>query len=113
MLEQGVNWLEQQLMASCSNLVQYCQQGKEPKQIKAIIGKSEISITDENGFTTSGFMWDFLIDANALNCKPKQGDTIKHKSIVYEVMKMPSGEYYRWTGSNHRTFRVHTKIING
>jgi hypothetical protein len=110
MLNQGLDWLEQRLMGFCSSPVQY-RRDAQSHTIDAVFGKTDIQIQDHTGISVSSFVWDFLIDAQTLGFEPAVGDLIVIGGRQYEVMHLSGQTYWRWTGPNRRTYRIHTKDI--
>ena len=109
MLNDGLTWLEKQLMLNCSGQVEYVRDGLEAILTDAVFGKTEFEVTGEDGFASGAFVWDFLIDAEVLALEPRTGDIINLGGKEYELMKLPGEGCWRWTGPNRRTYRIHTK----
>lgn len=110
MLNRGLDWLEQRLLGFCSSPVEY-RRDLESKTVDAVFGKTDIEVEDQTGISVSSFVWDFLIDAVALGMLPESGDMIVINGRLYEVMNLSGQGCWRWTGPNHRTYRIHTKDI--
>ena len=110
MLNNGLDWLEQMMLSSCSDPVQYRRDG-DVLSIAALFGKTDIEVEDATGISVGSFIWDFLIDGATLGLVPQAGDVIVVNGRQYEVMTMPGQGCWRWTGPNQKTYRIHTKDI--
>lgn len=111
LLNNGLNWLEQKLLGFCSSPVQY-RRDNQTVTVNAVFGKTDYEVDNESGLRVGSFVWDFLIDAEALAMTPEIGDIVvvvnnKH----FEVMNLSGQGCWRWTGPNQKTYRIHTREI--
>ena len=110
LLSSGLDWLEQKLNDFCSSPIEY-RRGGDSKTVTAMLGKSDYEVGDDYGIRLGGFVWDFLIEAEALGFEPQVGDLIVVNSRSFEVMNLADQNCWRWTGPNCKTYRIHTKEI--
>ena len=110
MFHDGLTWLAQQLNQHCASPVEY-RRGDEPFFVNATFGKTDIEIADESGLTISSFVWDFLINADALGFEPEAGDVIVANGRQYEVMNLTGDGPWRFSDPYRTTLRIHTKDI--
>ena len=111
MLNNGLDWLEQNLLGFCSSPVGY-KRDSEVLTVDAVFGKTDYEVNDANGITVGNFVWDFLMDAEALGLKPAVGDIIVLNEKQYEVSNLSGQGCWRWTGPNQKTYRIHTQEIS-
>ncbi len=106
MLQQAAQWIEQQRQTHLAIPIIY-----NGYSINATIGKTLFRAENEYGVTIRVESKDFLISVNDLENPPEKGDTIIYDNHRYEVLA-PNGErHWRWCGSEHLTYRIHTKMI--
>jgi hypothetical protein len=110
LLNNGLDWLEQRLLGFCSSPVQY-RRDSNKQTIDAMYGKTDYEAQDENGISVGAFIWDFLIDAQALGFEPEVGNLIVINGRLFEVMNLSGQGSWRWTGPNRKIYRIHTKDI--
>lgn len=108
MLQQAAQWIESQRQKHLAIPIIY-----NGYSVNASIGKTLFRAEDEYGITICTESKDFLISVNELKNHPERGDTIYYDNHRYEVLA-PNGErHWRWCGSDHLTYRIHTKEIGG
>lgn len=110
LLNNGLDWLEQNLLGFCSSPVQY-RRDSVSVTLDAVFGKTDYQISTESGVEVGAFIWDHLVDAESLGMTPEVGDLIVVNSKQFEVMKLSGQGCWRWTGPNQKTYRIHTKEI--
>jgi hypothetical protein len=110
MLNNGIDWLEQMMLNSCSDPIEY-RRSEESRTVAAVFGKTEFEVEEAGGISVGSFVWDFLIDAATLTLVPEVGDLIVAGGRQYEVMNLSGQGCWRWTSANRRTYRIHTKEI--
>jgi hypothetical protein len=110
LLNHGLDWLEQNLLGFCSSPVDYRRES-ETIAIDAVFGKTDYQVSSESGVEVGAFIWDFLMDADALGMTPEVGDIVVVDGKQFEVMNLSGQGCWRWTGPNQKTVRVHTKEI--
>jgi len=109
-LNDGLDWLEQNLFGFCSSPVEYRQDGLFVT-VNAVFGKTDYEVDDASGLRVGSFVWDFLIEATALNSPPAVSDVIVVSGKQYEVANLSGQGCWRWTGPNQKTYRIHTQEI--
>lgn len=110
LLNNGLDWLEQNLLEHCSGSVEY-QRDEQTLTVDAVFGKTDYEVDDAAGMRVGSFMWDFLIDAESLGMTPEVGDLIIVNDRQFELMKLSGQGCWRWTGPNQKTYRIHTREI--
>jgi len=110
LLRKGAEWLGQKRREHCSSPVDYIQDGTTVP-VQATYGKTGYTISDGQGGSVGAHVVDFLIMADELNLKPKEGDTIIADGVTYEVMNFGDDGCWRWSGSYLITFRIHTREV--
>jgi len=110
LLRKGAEWLEQKRHDFCSSPVEYNQDGQSVP-VQATYGKTGYTITDGQGGSVGAHVVDFLIMADELGLKPKEGDTIIADGVQYEVMNFGDDGCWRWSDSYLITFRIHTREV--
>jgi len=110
MFHDGLAWLAQQLNQHCASQVLY-RRGGESIAVAATFGKTDIELADESGLTIASFVWDFLINADALGFEPEAGDVIVANGRQYEVMNLAGDGSWRFSDPYRTTLRIHTKDI--
>ena len=120
LLQQGVDWLDQQREAHLSRPVTY-QRGGESVEIAATLGVTSVEIADEAGATVQSPQTDFIISADALVLggvvvTPLVGDRVSvlsgDKTLVYEVLSLPDGRHFRRCDGSGRMLRIHAKQVD-
>lgn len=113
LLNDSLDWLEQKLKGFCSSPIEYRRDGlaDNAQTVNAIFGKTDIEVGDVDSFRVQSFVWDFLIDVDALGVLPDNGDTILIDGVVYEVMNLAGQGCWRYTSPTRRTYRIHTREI--
>lgn len=121
LLQQGVDWLDQQREAHLSRPVTY-QRGGESVQIAATLGSTSVEVADDAGATVQSPQTDFIISADALVLggvvvTPQVGDRISvpssgDKTLVYEVLALPDGRHFRRCDGSGRMLRIHAKQVD-
>ncbi len=108
MLKNAVQWIEKQRQKHLTIPIIY-----NGKNVNATIGKTLFRAENEYGITVRTESKDFIVSVDELKNPPERGDTIIYDNHHYEVLA-PNGERpWRWCGSDHLTFRIHTKEIGG
>lgn len=109
MLEQASEWLESQRRKNLAVPVVYVRRDGSVFDVSASLGRTLFRAENEYGVTIRTEARDFLIAASELPEEPVRGDKILYDGRQYEVLA-PNGEpVWRWSGSYHRTRRIHTK----
>lgn len=105
-------FLDEQLKGFASEMVEYRPRGVSLwKKVNAVIGKSFFKVDDVNGISTHTRSIDFIIDALELGQEPVKGDAILRNGILYEVYEPNNEPCWRYSGSNHTTYRIHTHSL--
>ena len=110
LLNDGLDWLEQNLLGFCSSTVAY-QRDSETIALDAVFGKADYQVSTESGIEVGAFIWDFLVDAETLGLTPEVGDIVVVNGKQFEVRKLSGQGCWRWTGPNQKTVRIHTQEI--
>lgn len=110
LLNDGLDWLEQNLLGFCSSPVEY-RRDEATLTVNAVFGKTDYQVSTESGIDVGSFVWDFLIDAAALGMTPQVGDIVEVNGKSFEVMNLSGQGCWRWTGPNQKTYRIHTREI--
>lgn len=110
LLNQGMDWLEQQMLTSCSSAVEY-RRDSDTRTVAAVLGKTDYEVDDASGLRVGSVVWDFLIAAAVLGFEPAVGDVLILDGQQYEVRNLSSQGCWRWTGPNQKTYRIHTQEI--
>ena len=110
LLNNGLDWLEQNLLGFCSSPVDY-RRDEQSQTLDAVFGKTDYQVSTESGIEVGAFIWDFLIDAESLGLTPEVGDLIVVNNKQFEVMNLSGQGCWRWTGPNQKTMRIHTQEI--
>ena len=120
LLQQGVDWLDEQREAHLSQPAVY-QRGDESVEIAATLGSTSVEVTDDAGATVQTPQMDFIVSADALvlggvAVTPQVGDRISvssgGKTAVYEVLSLPDGRHYRPCDGSGRMLRIHAKQVD-
>ena len=111
LLNNGLDWLEQNLLGFCSSPVDY-QRDEESLTLDAVFGKTDYQVSSESGVDVGAFIWDFLMDAQTLGMTPEVGDLVVVNGKQFEVMNLSGQGCWRWTGPNQKTMRIHTKLVS-
>lgn len=120
LLQQGVDWLDQQREAHLSQPAVY-QRGGESIEIAATLGNTSLDVTDDAGATVQSPQTDFIVSADALvlggvMITPQMGDRISlttgGKTLVYEVLSLPDGRHFRRCDGSGRMLRIHAKQVD-
>lgn len=122
LLQQGVDWLNEQRAEHLSRPAVY-QRGGESVEIAATLGATSVEITDDAGATVQSPQTDFIVSADALVLggvvvTPQVGDRIRvpsgddGKTLVYEVLALPDGRHFRRCDGSGRMLRVHAKQVD-
>lgn len=77
----------------------------------ATIGRTLFRAENEYGVTVRTESKDFIIEANDLGCEPQRGDSIIFDGKQYEVLAPNNEPCWRWSGSDNKTYRIHTKFM--
>lgn len=113
MLEQAAVWLENQRAGHLAVPVRYFRKGGGKMTLPAALGRTMFRAEDEYGVTVRTESRDFLIAVSELGCEPERGDRVEYNGRSYEVLA-PNGEpCWRWSGTSHATYRIHTKETGG
>ena len=117
MLENAAAWLEKNRDRHLAVPVRYFRKGGGEMTLPAALGRTLFRAEDEYGVTVRTESRDFLIAVSELGGEPERGDRIEYNGRSYEVLA-PNGEpCWRWSGTTHATYRIHTKetgeTING
>ncbi len=110
LMNNGLDWLEQNLLGFCSSPVAY-RRNEQSLTLDAVFGKTDYQVSTESGVEVGAFIWDFLVDAQTLGMTPKVGDIVVVNGKQYEVMNLSGQGCWRWTGPNQKTYRIHTQEI--
>lgn len=117
LLQQGSDWLADQLKAHAGRTVTY-RRGADAVAVTATIGRTEFEVDDEFGVLRKFESRDFLIPAaelvlNGQTVLPERGDEIDEtqESVAYTYEVMPPGKApaFRYSDPYRRTLRIHTK----
>lgn len=120
LLQQGVDWLNEQREAHLSRPVVY-QRGDQSVEIAATLGGTSLEVTDDAGATVQSAQTDFIVSADAMalggtTVTPQVGDRISlsssGKTLVYEVLALPDGRHFRRCDGSGRMLRIHAKQVD-
>ncbi len=121
LLEQGLNWLDDQRDAHMTRSVTY-ERGAESVALNATIGRTQFEQVDRDGIVQRLEARDYLLRAAELvlagqETLPKAGDRIKETDaggVIFtcEVMPMGSEPPWRYSDPFRRTLRIHTKLVS-
>jgi hypothetical protein len=119
LLQQGQQWLAQQLNNHASRSVVY-RRGELGVELTAVIGRSSYQQDDGHGLLTRSQVRDFLIDTDALllsiiGSLPRPGDRIveidRQQTYVFEVVPLGAEPHWRYSDVFRTKLRIHTKQI--
>lgn len=118
LLDKGSAWLGRQRRAHVTRAVIYVR-GQSTTSLPATVGTTEFT-KDGGGFPVTFNSVDWLIDAadleiDGLPTEPARGDRIHDETVdqrrVYELLDDLGGPPWKWSDPYHRTYRVHTKLV--
>ena len=118
-LENGSNWLLDQLRVNASHEVTY-RRVDEALAIQATVGRTVFEQDDGAGVIVRTEVRDYLIDTVDLVLSgkqelPKRGDRIEElqsgQLFIYEVMSIGTEPHWRYSDPYRKTLRIHTKHI--
>ena len=119
MLEQGSQWLSEQIDHYAASSVLY-RRGSLTAPVQAAKGRTSFEITDTSGILVEIESRDFLISAANLRLDdmpvlPEVGDriieTVGAKLYAYEVSNFGAEQPYRFCDPYRIRVRVHTRYI--
>lgn len=120
LLQEGLEWLGDQLKEHCSRLVVYRREDQQVA-VKATLGKTLLQVDD--GFGGARMEWtdrDFLILTGDLVLNdqptlPEPGDRIRDvqggQAVVFEVMAPGKEHAWRFADPFQKVLRIHTKFV--
>jgi len=120
LLQQGLEWLEEQRREHLSRAVTY-RRGSSTAQVLATVGATRFEVEDGYGLVIEQEMRDYLIAAADLvlggeQTLPRLGDEILEErdgvTYVYEVMELGAEQHYRFCDPAGKTLRIHTKHVD-
>jgi len=118
-LENGSNWLLDQLRVNASREVTY-RRVDEAIAVEATVGRTVFEQDDGAGVIVRTEVRDYLIDTVDLVLSgkqelPKRGDRIEElqnsQQFIYEVMSIGTEPHWRYSDPYRKTLRIHTKHI--
>lgn len=118
-LADGSNWLTDQLREHVSRTVAY-RRGAVTVSVPATVGKTFMRVADEYGSRVRVIDRDYLLDPadmalGGIDAPPRRGDviaeTVEGVVLLYEVLAPPGEDVWRWSDTEHRRVRVHTKYV--
>jgi hypothetical protein len=108
MLEWGEKYLREKRAEFMSKDVVYIMSEGVTFHVKAAVGQHFYRSTSVDAFTTLTRSVDFIIDKDALQREPKDGDMVIYNGQRYSV-GAPNGEtVWEWSGFEQKAYRVHT-----
>lgn len=119
LLEQGSQWLSDQIDEHVSNEVLYCR-GSLTVELVAGHGRTAFELTDSSGMIVSVESRDFLISSavlvlDAARFLPEVGDRIietrQGQLHAFEVIRFGSEQHYRFCDPYGHKLRIHTKYV--
>lgn len=114
MMRSGEDLLNQWLEELAGEQVQYRRRDSEVwTAMTAVVGKSFFKFGDVNGVSAYTRTVDFLINVGDLTHEPEKGDAILRYGQVYEVYEPNSEPCWRFSGTNHTVYRIHSHAIGG
>ena len=111
LLQSASEFLATQRKSFAAESVEYRRHGGEILFVSATPGKTLFRTEDSMGITVRESSFDFLILAVDLGFEPDKGDEIVYHGKKYEVLAPNSEPVWRWSGSIHDTYRIHTKFV--
>ena len=119
LLQEGLDWLEEQRREHLSRTVTY-RRGSSTAQVPATVGATRFEVDDGYGLIVEQNMRDYIIAAadlvlNGEQTLPERGDEILEErdgvTYVYEVMELGAEQHYRFSDPAGKTLRIHTKHV--
>jgi len=119
LLQDGLDWLEEQRRAHLSRTVTY-RRGASTVEILATVGATRFEADDGSGIVVEMEARDYLIASADLvldgeQVQPERGDEIVEErdgaSYVYEVMDLGAEKHFVTCDPDGRTLRIHTKHV--
>jgi len=119
LLQQGLDWLEEQRRTHLSRNVTY-RRGSSTAQVLATVGATRFEADDGSGIVVEMEARDYLIAAadlvlDSAQVLPERGDEIVEVrdgiNYVYEVMDLGSEKHFVTCDPAGRTLRIHTKHV--
>ena len=119
MLQEGLDWLEEQRQDHMSRTVTY-RRGISTVEIPATVAATRFEVDEGYGIIVKQQMRDYLIATAALvldgeEVLPEPGDDIldEYDGViqVYEVTPLGGEQHYRFCDPAQRTLRIHVKHI--
>jgi hypothetical protein len=119
LLQDGLDWLEQQRREHLSRTVTY-RRGAFAAQVPATVGATRFEVDDGYGLVIEQQMRDYLVATADLvldgeQTLPERGDEILEEcdgvTYVYEVMELGAEQHYRTCDPAGKTLRIHTKHV--
>ena len=120
LLEQGQQWLADQLTTHAAQTVVYARDGDEVT-VPATIGKTTFEHDDGQGTIIRTQVRDYLVDTHLLELGgdtvlPKPGDQIRETEgdtvFTYEVMAIAGEPCWRYSDPFRNKLRIHTKLVS-
>jgi len=122
LLQQGVDWLDEQRREHLSRPVVY-RRGGQSVEIAATLGATSVEVVDDAGATVQSPRTDFIVSADALVLggivtTPLLGDRLSvpasdgGNTVVYEVLSLPDGRHFRRCDGSGRMLRIHAKLVD-
>lgn len=120
LLQQGVDWLDEQCREHLSRPVVY-RRGGESVEIAATLGATSVEVVDDAGATVQSPRTDFIVSADAIVLggtvvTPLVGDRISvpsgDRTVVYEVLSLPDGRHFRRCDGSGRMLRIHAREVD-
>lgn len=115
MLATGSAWLNGIQKSHSAHTVEY-RRGEDAVELLATIGQTIFKQRSEYGAIIFTESRDFLITAADLTLgEPERGDqiieTLVGSEIIYEVMAPGDEHHFRYSDTDRRMLRVHTKCL--
>lgn len=110
-MSKAADYLASQRKQFLSESIVYSPLSGEVHPLFATIGKTLFRSENEYGVTVRTASVDFIVEASDLGQEPKRGDEIIYANRRYEVLAPNNEPCWRWSGTDFKTYRIHTKYI--
>lgn len=108
------DFLDKQLQKYAGEEVTYCPRGVgQSRNVVAVVGRSFFKVSDVTEVSTYIRTVDFIIASDSLENEPEKGDEIMRGNKKFVVFRPNNEPCWRWSGGNHRAYRIHTHADSG
>lgn len=121
MLNEGREWLADQITANASVMVEYVRGESSIEDLAATVGRSVFDEEDARGNLITVETRDYLIKTSllvmdAMQVFPMEGDLVietqSGRAYTYRVLPVGAEPCYRFADAGRFMLRVHTKLVS-